>query len=443
MEDSKISRQAIIIDPRLHHFLCMLEILDGAMVCSSTLHQSLLENQSQTLNAISDLTGISQSINLSRQGRQAVISKQQLEEFAMGSIAKCFGTKYKVLDHRKTPRIPNGRLLLMDRVVEISGRRMDLTSPASIVTEFDIQQDAWFIQANTYSGIPLAVLIEIALQPCGILSAYLGTSLVIPPENNLFRNLDGWIKTSSIPELRGKTVTNRAELIKTIASAGLYIQAFRFKLSANGQPFLSGESSFGYFTQPVMDKQSGLDLSEKQTKIIKTSSFPEEFQEISKAYIYGETDTESKSLLNLLDRLWLSSKGGRYGQGVVIGQKTVQGNEWFFENHFYQDPVMPGSLGIEAITHGLWAFIKNGIQEIKNGYASIAFSDDKPLLWKYRGQVLPSNRETYFELHIKEKDVSNRQPRISADADFWTDDLRIYSLENLAMTLKEGMNNDE
>ena len=125
-----------------------------------------------------------------------------------------------------------------------------------------------FEQEAGYPQIPLAVLMEMALQPCGILSAYLGTSLVIPAENNLFRNLDGNLRFVDMPDLRGKTVTNTAQLTRAFSSGGLTIQAYNFALSADGQTFLSGESSFGYFTPATMEKQSGLDGQEKRAMLI-------------------------------------------------------------------------------------------------------------------------------------------------------------------------------
>ena len=41
--------------------------------------------------------------------------------------------------------------------------------------------------------------------------------------------------------------------------------------------------------------------------------------------------------------------GGPHGLGLIQGTKTVDPEEWFFKAHFYQDPVWPGSLGLEAM----------------------------------------------------------------------------------------------
>ncbi len=41
--------------------------------------------------------------------------------------------------------------------------------------------------------------------------------------------------------------------------------------------------------------------------------------------------------------------GGPNGLGFLQGAKAVDPSEWFFKAHFYQDPVIPGSLGLESL----------------------------------------------------------------------------------------------
>lgn len=418
---------------KTHNFPKLFDVLDGYLSRSTEMHQAFLENQMTALKTITGISGKSTSQTSSTPYNPPVFSRWQLEEFSKGSIARCFGPEYAILDQRPTPRIPNGQLLLIDRVREISGKRGEIAPPASIVTEVDSHPDAWYYQDNPYQGLPLSVLLEMALQPCGILSAYLGTSLIIPAENHVFRNLDGWIIQASLPELRGKTIINRAELIKSVASGGLYIQTYRFSLSTQGQTFLEGESSFGYFTVPVMNNQSGLDLGQRQPGMIRSASFPAGFS------VMVPSAQSSKPILDLTDRTWIDPTGGKHGLGVVVGLRNVDPGDWFFENHFYGDPVMPGSLGVESIARGLAALAVQVSGNHPSNELALEFPANNPFVWKYRGQVLPTNKQTHFEAHIKQIDTRGGQTHISADADFWVDDLRIYSIENLSMVLKEGV----
>lgn len=412
----------------------MLEILDEVMAQSSALHRSLLENQAATLAALSALNGDAPLSQTSLPEQAPMFTRRQLEEFASGSVAACFGPDYAVLDQRKTPRIPNGRLLLIDRVLAISGERRNPQPPAAITSQVDIPADAWYLRQQAgYPQVPLAVLMEIALQPCGILSAYLGTSLVIPPENNLFRNLDGSLRFTDMPDLRGKTVTNSAQLTRAFSSGGLTIQAYSFALSVDGQTFLTGESSFGYFTPATMEKQSGLDGRETRSMLIENEDIPLTFRPLGTNAI-----KEERGLLDLVDQTWFDPQGGRFGKGVILGQKDLQADEWFYSNHFYQDPVMPGSLGVEAIARSLWKYLRQEFPQFDPAASRLSFTGTEALSWKYRGQVLPRNQRTYFEIHIKDINRSGRNPAIRADADFWVDGLRIYAIENLNMTLKES-----
>jgi 3-hydroxymyristoyl/3-hydroxydecanoyl-(acyl carrier protein) dehydratase len=413
------------VGPHTHRFLAILE---GMIERSTQVHQTLLENQSAALQAFKVLY----TAMPDRGPAQVVFSRQALEEFAAGSIARCFGSEYVELDKRPAPRIPNGRLLLIDRVTEISGTRMQIQPPAGIVTEVDVPQDAWYLEENPYSGLPLSILMEMALQPCGILSAFLGTSLVIPPENHQFRNLDGWIRLHETPDLSGRTITNRAQLIKSVASGGLYLQTYRFSLSVDDQSFLEGESSFGYFTPEVMGGQSGLDQGARLPGLISSKDFPNGFLSVEDVLRHG------KRLLDLSDRTWVNPSGGKFGLGVAVGESAVGQADWFFANHFHGDPVMPGSLGVEAVICGLSALVKESGGKKGKTLLALDFPADRPLRWKYRGQVLPTNRQTVYELHINQVDLDTAGTRVSAQADFWVDGLRIYTIENLSLMLKEG-----
>ncbi len=78
---------------------------------------------------------------------------------------------------------------------------------------------------------------------------------------------------------------------------------------------------------------------------------------------------------------WVSSKGAR--------EWTPE--EWFFKAHFYQDPVWPGSLGLEAFLQLLKAaaveYWPDNTQRPLRGVCR------KPHRWRYRGQVVPTSKE--------------------------------------------------
>ncbi len=52
----------------------------------------------------------------------------------------------------------------------------------------------------------------------------------------------------------------------------------------------------------------------------------------------------------MIDRITsVTANGGDYDRGQVVAEKDVRASEWFFAAHFIGDPVMPGTLGLEAL----------------------------------------------------------------------------------------------
>jgi hypothetical protein len=125
-------------------------------------------------------------------------------------------------------------------VTEIDGEPLNFKRPASVTTEYDVPRDAWFVAENAYPETPYSVLMEMALQPCGILSAWMGTMLQEPDIDFYFRNLDGWAELNGNIDMRGKTVTVRANLLSTLSTGDTIIQKFSFDLSCENTSALSG-----------------------------------------------------------------------------------------------------------------------------------------------------------------------------------------------------------
>lgn len=430
MKKKMITAQQILEAAQVsQHIRKLLDVLHENLARANRMQQSFLEQQSQALRTIAAGSKLPQVLKNIRVP-QALINKTQLQEFGTGSIAKCFGPDFAELDQRKTPRIPNGDLLMMDRVTSLSGIRGDFNAPAEVTTEMDIPKDAWFIAENSYPGLPMVTLMEMALQPCGILSAYLGTSLSLPADVNLFRNLDGVITFSANTDLSGSTVRNHARMLSSVTSGGMLIQKYSFELSAGENVFLAGESSFGYFQQAAMDRQTGLDAGAKTAPSLQTDS--------GQSIDLAPALPKGSQHFDLIDQLRCEPQGGQSGQGVIIGSKKLSGSEWFYKNHFYQDPVMPGSLGVEAILQALWAYLKHTGTVVHFHDPQMDFSQESALTWKYRGQVVPTNKLIQFAAYIKEIRTSDTACNLLADADFWVDGMRIYSIQNISLTVKEG-----
>ncbi|MDE0792551.1 MAG: PfaB family protein [SAR324 cluster bacterium] len=379
--------------------------------------------------------------------RKLIADEQMIWEFALGDITKCFGADYAVYKNRPMQRNPNGDLQLISRVYDLHGKRMEFDKPMTIVSEYDVPEDAWFFRENSHPTLmPYSVLMEIALQPCGFISTQSGAILIYPEIDLHYRNLDGNGTLLSCPDLRGKTIVNEVELLSTVASGNTIIQNHRFALSCDGQKFYEGDTVFGYFTHDSLANQVGLDSGKKVLPWISENPTENtillELNSTGFRQLLGENPDNPHfhlcdGQLSFSDEIRLVPEGGKYGKGYAYARKEVNPKDWFFPCHFHEDPVMPGSLGLEAIIQTLQAFsLQKGLgASFLNPRFSPVMSK---VVWKYRGQILPQNKFMQLELHVKNIAQKDGEVIISADANLWREDLRIYEISDIVLGISEA-----
>ncbi len=380
-------------------------------------------------------------------GRQALFDEAALQAFAAGSPERCFGSVYAAFAGRRLPCIPNGDLLLMSRIVEVTGKPGALQPGASLVGEYDVPADAWFYRQNAAPVMPYAVLMEIALQPCGFLSAYLESALSRPESDFYFRNLDGAGRLLWEPDLRGHTVTNRVCLLSSTTLGGVILQRFTFTLACEEKTFYEGEASFGYFEAAALQTQAGLDSGQATLPWYKAHAEATaeglELRDPAVRQRYYVAPSErpyyrlAEGQLDLLERVCLVADGGQHGRGYVYAEATVDPGAWFFKSHFYQDPVMPGSLGVQAIQQALQAYaIHEGLGA---GLAHPTFTQipDHRVSWKYRGQIQPEDGALALEAHVREVRERPGEVILVGDASLWKADRRIYEVNGTGIGIRE------
>jgi 3-hydroxymyristoyl/3-hydroxydecanoyl-(acyl carrier protein) dehydratase len=103
---------------------------------------------------------------------------------------------------------------------------------------------------------------------------------------------------------------------------------------------------------------------------------------------------------------------------------------WFFQAHFYQDPVWPGSLGLESFLQLLkYAAWRRWGDPPAGGWQAVAL--DRPHSWTYRGQVVPTDREVTVLLEITAVDDANR--RLTANGFLTVDGRVIYQMTDFSL----------
>ena len=375
------------------------------------------------------------------QGIQPEYNQHLVETFAKGRVADCFGGKYAIYDNRRAPRIPNGDLLLVDRIIKIEGERFVTQPGTSIHTEYDVPADEWFYDDNPYPVMPYSVYMEIALQPCGFLSAHHGPTLDYPDIDFYFRNLDGYGKLYRDVDMRGRTITNHVTLLRSTTLQGTIIQSFDFHLYDEGELFYEGEATFGYFTLEALSSQAGLDAGKQVPRWLDTVTLDEsQITRIDPRAEYGEDYLKlAHGMLEFTDEIIVVEDGGTYGEGYAYANTIIRPEAWFFSAHFYQDPVMPGSIGVETILQAMQAYaIQTGLGN-EFDYPRFAQTDaEHTTTWKYRGQILSDSEKSHVEANIKRIERTPGKITIYADASLWRDTLRIYEVTDIALSIVEA-----
>jgi len=376
--------------------------------------------------------------------KKILFDRKKLLAFCTGKPSKAFGDPYRPFDaNRFIARLPAPPFLFIDRIMKIEPEQWVLKPDGWIEAEFDIDPDAWYFKANRASSIPFVALLEIALQPCGWLAAYMGSALKNDKDLK-FRNLGGTgIMHNDIPT-DYLTLTTRARLTRVSEAGDMIIERFDFELLHRDRMIYSGDTNFGFFTKEAMAQQTGIRDASKRTYIPKPEelqgAISYEFEDVHPLFPGDDEIDSAPSLAMPAKALCMIDAveayipdGGPHGLGFIRGIKKVDPKEWFFKAHFHQDPVCPGSLGIESFFQ-LLKFM--ALDRWKNLAKSHKFEimTEKQHSWTYRGQIIPEN--TRVEIEASVTGIQDTPvPSMQADGFLKIDGIYIYEMNNFGIKL--------
>jgi acyl transferase domain-containing protein/3-hydroxymyristoyl/3-hydroxydecanoyl-(acyl carrier protein) dehydratase len=391
--------------------------------------------------------------------------RRSLLACALGRPSQAFGPMYARFDGpTRVARLPSPPYHFISRIAAIEGPIGVMRAGARVVAEYDVPDAAWYLDDNGARVMPFAVLLEAALQPCGWLSSYVGCALTSASELG-FRNLDG--EGTVMAELHAGcgTLVTEVELTDVSASAGMIIESFAVVCRLGEREVYRLRTVFGFFPPEALAAQVGLPVSGQQRELLgrdpgpgtrDPGSVPGATQvpaHSDPVAVAGAPDlllrvpgpvsrvpTLPTRMLRMLDRIegWWPQAGAA-GLGQMRAAKGIDPGEWFFKAHFFQDPVQPGSLGLEAMLQTLqWYLLQQeGVDAMENPrFESIA--RDRPHRWKYRGQVLPQHRRVHTTLEVTERGRDGRGIYAIADASLWVDGQRIYEARGLGVRVVSG-----
>jgi len=358
---------------------------------------------------------------------------------AWGRPSDAFGSMYAGFDGTaKVPRLPGPPYHCISRIVSVDCPPGRPTVGGQVVTAFDVDPDAWYFAEAGNGVMPFSVLSEILLQPCGWLASYMGFALA---GDLRFRNLDGSeavMRREITPD--AGTLTVEAFLEKSVVSGPMTLVFFDVVCRCGDDVVLTLRTDFGFFPPEALAAQKGLPATQERLKALS-----EESQEGSFPLIADEPPTDlhdglpsgKLAMVDTVTGFW--PEGGSKGMGRAVGRQIIDPSAWYFKAHFYEDPVQPGSLGLEALMTLLKAAVKlKGLDKAFDNPRFEAPAIGAALSWKYRGQVIPTNKTVCTEIEIVDITREDNAVRVTGGGSLWVDGMRIYEVDGFALRVKEA-----
>ncbi len=314
--------------------------------------------------------------------------------------------------------------------MDVSGAKAWELAPTDwIEGEYDVPRDAWYFGANRQAAMPFSVLLEIALQPCGWLAAYCGSALRSPTDLK-FRNLGGKAVMHEEVFADAGTLTTRVRLTSFSEAGGMIIQKYDMKVLRGSRVVYEGDTSFGFFSAEALAQQVGVRGAKPwvQPGLPAPRPIPHQAPLPDDDY-------------RMIEQVQVVKDGGPSGLGFIRGTTDVNPERWFFKAHFYEDPVWPGSLGLESFLQLLKVFlVEEHPEACADGPGAThrfeTILPREPHEWVYRGQIIPRNRKVTVEAVIDERRRDERRADgVVASGYLTVDGIVIYEMKKFGLRL--------
>lgn len=369
--------------------------------------------------------------------------KVSLLHSAYGKQSGAFGPRFLQYDKSilGLPRLPMPPLLMIHRMLSVSDEPSQMKIGASVRAAFDIEPDAWYFQENSRPTMPHGAFMELILQPCGWLAAY-QLSPRLTAAGLTVRNLDGALRMFREITPLDRSVETVCTLTSISEVGGLVIESFRNQSYVGDELVAEIDTCFGFFPQEALVNQKGLKvLPEDQTRLNTPDNFSEDLS-LLPAHYFGGTARLPRGKWRFLDRLtcWQPT-GGKRGKGYLRGERDIRCSDWVFKAHFFQDPVQPGSIGVESLVQLLQAYLL--LTHRDKAFTQPVFEPiriHEMTEWHYRGQVTPVRDLITLELEVTEEGQDEHGYYAEAEGYLWTGGLKIYHVARMGMRLIENAN---
>ena len=225
-------------------------------------------------------------------------------------------------------------------------------------------------------------------------------------------------------------LTSTVKLTKVSHSGGMIIQHFDIETRAGSKVVYRGDTYFGFFLREALLNQIG---------IREAAPYQPTSEELAKSstFEYPREAPFPDDTLRMIDHVDVYlPDGGPHGLGYIQGSTRVDPASWFFKAHFHQDPVVPGSLGLESFLQLLKVVAVERWKDEVDSVEHLQFEPigiGEPHRWVYRGQVIPDDRLVKTQAVIKAVDDASRT--IKADGYLSVDGRVIYQMIDFSVRI--------
>lgn len=391
----------------------------------------LTRERLETIWNLGDVAGQAAAPRPVMSGRRkpAIYDSDRILAYSNGKPSEAFGAPYEIFDSgRVIARLPGPPYQFLDRITEVTGEPWKMVAGAGAEAEYEVPADAWYFAAERLPRMPFAVLLEVALQPCGWLAAYVGSALTSETDLS-FRNLGGAAVQYRAVGPDAGTLTTRVKLTRVSSSGGMIIQNYDFEVRQSGDLVYAGDTYFGFFSKDALAQQVGI-----RDAVLYIPTAAEVARGTSGPFPHHAPFPDDPVRMVDAVETWIPD-GGPSGLGFIRGIKRVDPEEWYFKAHFYQDPVCPGSLGLESFVQLLkYVAVQRWGQSSGQWFQTVALNRKHG--WIYRGQVIPTNAQVTVEAVISAVDDVERL--LVADGFLSVDGRVIYQMNDFSLQAKAG-----
>jgi len=236
------------------------------------------------------------------------------------------------------------------------------------------------------------------------------------------------------------------KLTSVSEAGGMIIQKYDMEVSREGRTVYAGDTSFGFFSKEALAKQVGARGARERVHVPAESELasalrPGALEDAAPLTPDDRSVTAGDGLAlparayRMLESVPLLARdGGPRGLGFVRGETRVDPGAWFFAAHFFQDPVWPGSLGLESFLQLLKVYARDRWPALARTHRFEPCLLGEAHAWIYRGQIIPKNRHVVVEAAITDRREGD-EPVVVASGFLSVDGTIIYEMTDFGIRL--------